>query len=101
MARKLREIAAARSGDKGNTSNICLFVYDEVDWPLVHERVTADAVRAHFGELVTGSVERYELPRLCGLNFVLHGALDGGVTLSLRADPHGKSFQSLLLDMEI
>jgi hypothetical protein len=98
---KLREIAASRSGDKGDVSNICLFVYDPADYPLLVERVTADAVREHFGDLVRGEVTRYELPNVHGLNFVLEQALGGGVSMTLRADPHGKSFQSLVLDLEL
>jgi hypothetical protein len=98
---KLREIAYSRSGDKGDTSNICVFVYAESDYDLLCERLTAEAVRAHFGSLVRGAVTRYELPGVHGLNFVLTGALGGGVSMTLRADPHGKSFQSLLLDLEV
>lgn len=101
MGVRLRELAATRSGDKGDTSNICVFVYEPDDWPLVREMLTAEAVREHFGALVTGEVQRFELPQLHGLNFVLDGALDGGVSLSLRTDPHGKSYQSLLLDFEL
>lgn len=98
---KLREIAASRSGDKGDVSNICVFVYDEADYPLLVEHLTADRVRDHFGALVEGSVVRYELPRVHGLNFVLDRALGGGVSMTLRADPHGKAFQSLVLDIDL
>lgn len=98
---KLREIAASRSGDKGDVSNICVFVYDEADYPLLVEQVTAERVRDHFGALVEGTVTRYELPRVHGLNFVLDRALGGGVSMTLRSDPHGKSFQSLMLDLTL
>ena len=98
---KLREIAASRSGDKGDVSNICVFVYDEADYPLIVEQVTVERVREHFGALVEGSVVRYELPHVHGLNFVLDRALGGGVSMTLRADPHGKSFQSLVLDLTL
>lgn len=98
---KLREIACSRSGDKGNVSNICVFAYDEADYPRLVEKLTADVVRAHFGELVRGEVTRYELPKAHGLNFVLEEALDGGVSMTLRVDPHGKSYQSLILDIDI
>ena len=91
---KLREIAYSRSGDKGDVSNICVFVDDPADYPLLVERLTADRVRAHFGGLVEGDVVRYELPNVHGLNFVLDRALGGGVSMTLRVDPHGKSFQS-------
>lgn len=98
---KLREIAASRSGDKGDVSNICVFVYDPVHYPLLVEQLTADRVRQHFGDLVQGDVVRYELPLVHGLNFVLDRALGGGVSMTLRADPHGKSFQSLVLDIDL
>jgi len=97
----LRDIAHARSGDKGNTLNLALVAFRKEDYPLLLETVTAERVRQHFGELVSGTVTRYELPRLGALNFVLEGALDGGVTRSLRSDPHGKSLSSGLLAMEI
>jgi hypothetical protein len=98
---KLREIAYSRSGDKGDTSNICVFVYDPAHYDLLRERLTADVVRERFGALVRGEVTRYELPGAHGLNFVLTGALGGGVSMTLRADPHGKSYQSLVLDIEV
>jgi hypothetical protein len=98
---KLREIAYSRSGDKGDTSNICVFVYDPADYELLRDRLTAEAVRERFGPLVRGEVVRYEIPRSQGLNFVLTGALGGGVSMTLRADPHGKSYQSLILDIDI
>ncbi|UMG91204.1 hypothetical protein [Nocardioides sp. TF02-7] len=98
---RLREIAASRSGDKGDVSNICVFVYDEEDYPFLVERLTADVVRDHFGDLVRGKVTRYELPNVHGLNFVLEEALGGGVSMTLRSDPHGKSFQSLVLAIEL
>ena len=98
---KLREIAASRSGDKGDVSNICVFAYDPDDYPLLAGQLSADRVRRHFGDLVRGGVVRYELPLVHGLNFVLDRALDGGVSMTLRADPHGKSFQSLILDIDL
>ena len=98
---KLREIAASRSGDKGDVSNICVFVYDPVHYPLLVEQLTAARVREHFGSLVEGDVVRYELPLVHGLNFVLDRALGGGVSMTLRADPHGKAYQSLVLDLDV
>jgi hypothetical protein len=98
---KLREIAASRSGDKGDVSNICVFAYDPGDYPLLVEQLTVERVRQHFGSLVEGDVVRYELPLVHGLNFVLDRALGGGVSMTLRADPHGKSFQSLVLDIDL
>lgn len=97
----LREVAYARSGDKGDTSNICVFVHDAADYPMLVQRLTAERVKDHFAGLVRGEVVRYELPRVHGLNFVLFQALDGGVSATLRIDPHGKSFQSLALAMDV
>tara|TARA_Y100000590_G_C14979727_1_gene735771 strand:- start:145 stop:453 length:309 start_codon:yes stop_codon:yes gene_type:complete len=98
---KLREIAYSRSGDKGDISNVCLFVYDDADWDVLREQVTVEKVRDLFGPLVKGNIVRYELPGTKGLNFVMTEALAGGVSRSLRADPHGKAFQSLILDLEV
>ncbi|WP_417620271.1 hypothetical protein [Parasphingorhabdus sp.] len=98
---KLREIAFSRSGDKGDICNVCVFPYNEDDYTLLRSKLTAKAVRDAYGSLVSRSVTRYEMPGTKGLNFVLDGALGGGVSLSLRADPHGKSMQSLILDIDI
>jgi len=98
---KLREIAYSRSGDKGDISNVCLFVYDDANWDVLREQVTVEKVRDLFGPLVKGEIVRYELPGTKGLNFVMTEALAGGVSRSLRADPHGKAYQSLILDLEV
>jgi hypothetical protein len=98
---KLRDIAHSRTGDKGNTSNISVIVYDERNYPLIERFVTAERVKAHFAEMVRGEVQRYELPQLGALNFVLKGALGGGVTRSLALDAHGKSLSSALLDLDL
>ena len=98
---RLRDIAHSRTGDKGDTSVISLIAYDERDFPLLRAQATAERVRAHFSGIGTGEVRRYELPSIGALNFVLEGALGGGVTRSLALDAHGKSLSSLLLDMEI
>ena len=98
---KLRDIAHSRTGDKGDICNISVIAYRAEDYALLCETVTAARVRAHFDGLVQGEVLRHELPRLAALNFVLHGALGGGVTRSLRLDAHGKSLSSRLLDLEI
>ena len=97
----LREIAHARTGDKGDTCSISLIVFDRRDYPLVVERVTPDRVRAHFAGIVQGAITRFELPHLGAMNFVMTGALRGGVTRSLALDAHGKSLSSLLLNLEI
>ncbi|MBV8093004.1 MAG: hypothetical protein JO212_05825 [Acetobacteraceae bacterium] len=98
---KLRELAHARTGDKGDTSQISVIAFDPGDYAYLAEHVTADRVRAHFGEIVQGKVLRYELPGLGALNFVLEGALAGGVTRSLSLDAHGKCLSSVLLEMEV
>lgn len=98
---RLRKIAHARSGDKGDIVNIAVIAYKAQDYGLIRDQMTVDRVRAHFRGMVMGNIERYELPQLLALNFVMHGALDGGVTKSLRLDPHGKCLSSYILDMEI
>src|ERR1700692_842112 len=98
---KLREIAHSRIGDKGTTPNISVIAYDEKHYPLLLEQVTSTRVRAHFAGVVEGEVVRYELPDIAALNFVMTGALGGGVTRSLALDAHGQSLSSALLDLEI
>ena len=98
---KLRTLAHSRSGDKGAITNLSLIVFDERQYPRLARAVTADRVRAHFAGLFDGKVIRYELPRLGALNFVLYGRVGGGVTSTQALDPHGKSFSSALLEMEI
>lgn len=98
---KLREIAHARSGDKDDTLIISLIPYDEKDYNLLKERITERIVLDHFSDIVKGEVIRYELDNIKAFNFVFYGALNGGVTQSLRLDAHGKTFSSKLLDLEI
>lgn len=97
----LRDIAHARAGDKGNISNISVIAYDPADYALLERLLTADRVRQHLRALVHGEVQRYTLPGLGALNFVLHDALAGGVTRSLALDAHGKTLSSALLALEI
>lgn len=97
----LARLAHARSGDKGNSANVGLVAYEAEVYPLLVEQVTAEAVKAHFGPLVEGRVERFELPNLHALNFMLYGALDGGGTVSLRTDAQGKVLSTALLRMEV
>jgi len=97
----LREIAHTRSGDKGDTSNISVIAFDSTNYEILQREVTGDRVKAALGGMVQGDVERYELPQLGALNFVLHRALAGGVTRSLALDMHGKCLGSLLLSMQI
>jgi hypothetical protein len=98
---KLRTLAHSRTGDKGNTSNISVIAYRDEDYPFLCENLTAERVKQHFREIVTGDVIRYELPSISALNFVLKGALGGGVTRSLALDAHGKGLSSALLDLEL
>jgi len=97
----LGKIAHTRSGDKGDTSNIGVIVYDLKDYPLLVNELTAERVKAFFGDLVKGKVERFELPNLGALNFLLHEALGGGGTVALRIDPQGKTLGAALLRVEI
>lgn len=101
MRVQLREVAFARSGDKGDTANIGLIAYDEDIYPVLREKVTADRVRKHFRGVCRGEVERFELPNLWALNFLLHRSLGGGGTVSLMLDAQGKTFSTALLRMEI
>jgi len=95
----LRDIAHARSGDKGNRSTLSVISYDAKHYPLLEKLLTSERVKAHYQEIVQGSVERYCLPQLGALNFVLNDSLGGGVTRSLALDAHGKCLASGLLCM--
>ena len=97
----LSRIAHGRSGDKGDTSNIGIIAYDERHYAMLVREVTPERVKAHFGSLIEGRVERVELPNLGALNFLCYGALGGGGTLSLRIDAQGKTMAAGLLGMEI
>ena len=101
MKVSLLKLAHARSGDKGDTANVGLIALKDEYYPLLVEHVTAEAVKQHFGPMVKGDVERFELPNLGALNFLLHGALGGGGTLSLMTDAQGKTFSTALLRMNI
>ncbi len=98
---QLRDVAQARSGDKGDLANVALFAPTEALYRAFLREVTPERVRAHYGRFVSGGVDRYEVPNVRALNFVLHQALDGGAARSLRSDPLGKSYGSLILRMEI
>lgn len=98
---KLYELAHARTGDKGDISVISLIPYLAEDYDFLKETVTAQRVREYFHEIVRGEVTRYELPELHAFNFVLRGALGGGVTRSLAVDMHGKTLGFALLEMEV
>ncbi len=98
---RLLELAHARSGDKGDTANVGLIALKAEYYPLLQQQVTAARVARHFRGVIKGGVERFELPNLGALNFLLHGALGGGGTLSLKTDAQGKVFSTALLRMEI
>ena len=97
----LRDIAYARAGDKGNRSTLSVIANDIKDFPIIERAVTAERVKQHYAGIVKGDVDRYVLPQLGALNFVLHDALGGGVTRSLCLDAHGKCLGSAILSMEI
>lgn len=97
----LGEIAHTRAGDKGDTLNISVIAYRAEDYALLAKHVTAERVKEHFRGVALGDVQRFELPRIGALNFVLRRALGGGVTRSLALDAHGKSLASALLSLEL
>jgi hypothetical protein len=101
MSIRVYDIAHARAGDKGNTSNISVTAYNQEGWAVIQRELTPELVLAHFAHLTPGPVRRYELPRLLALNFVLENALGGGVTRSLAIDPHGKSLSALMLTISL
>lgn len=101
MKIELTKIAHARSGDKGDTANVGVIALKDEYYPLLVREVTAEKVKRHFGEMVKGEVERFELPNLNALNFLLHESLGGGGTLSLMTDAQGKTFSTALLRMNI
>jgi hypothetical protein len=101
MKIELLKIAHARSGDKGDTANVGVIALQDRFYPLLVREVTAEKVKKHFGEMVKGEVERFELPNLGALNFLLHESLGGGGTLSLMTDAQGKTFSTALLRLKI
>lgn len=98
---RLRDIAHARTGDKGDTSQICVFARRPGDFPLLERELTVERVASHLGALRPHRIDRYVLPNLEAVNFVLHSTLRGGVTRSLALDAHGKTLGAQLLDMEM
>ncbi len=95
------DLAHARAGDKGNTSNIAVVAYDAAGWELLRGELTSERVLAVYGHVARGPVRRYELPQLRALNFVIENALAGGVTRSLAQDMHGKSLSTLMLTIDL
>jgi hypothetical protein len=99
MKVRLLDIAHARSGDKGDTANVGVIAMRPEWYPLINRELTRDRVTRHFEGMITGDVDRFELPNLHALNFLLHGALGGGGTLSLKTDAQGKVYSTALLRM--
>ncbi len=101
MKVRLSKLAHARSGDKGDAANCGVIAYREEWYPVLRDVLTAERVREHFAGICHGPVDRYELPNLWALNFVLHNTLGGGGTVSLKLDAQGKTIASAMLMMEI
>ena len=98
---RVYDLAHGRAGDKGDTSNISVIAYDEAGWEVLRGQLTSERVMRAFAHLAKGPVRRYVLPKLRALNFVIEGALGGGVTRSLAQDAHGKSLSSLMMTIEL
>ena len=98
---RVADLAHGRSGDKGDVCNVGIVAYDDAGYAILRRALTAERVKAHFGDLVKGAVQRYEMPGIRALNFVLAGALDGGGTMSLRSDHLGKVMYAWLLRLEV
>ncbi len=101
MKKQLLEIAHGRSGDKGDAANIGIIAYDDKGYEVIKKELTVDRVKKHFEGICFGDVERYELPNLRALNFLLHNTLGGGGTVSLKHDAQGKTLAAALLRIEI
>ena len=101
MKIKLIDIAHGRSGDKGDAANIGIIAYDDKGYEIINKHLTAEKVKKHFAGICKGNVERYELPNIRALNFMLHNTLGGGGTVSLKHDAQGKTLAAALLRMEL
>lgn len=101
MAKRVYDLAHARSGDKGNTLNVAVIAYDEACWGILRRELTEERVMGAYAHLGADTVTRYEVESLKALNFVIRNVLAGGVTRSLRLDPHGKSLSALVLGIEL
>ncbi|MCY7370992.1 MAG: hypothetical protein LH479_09020 [Polaromonas sp.] len=98
---KVRDLALARSGDKGNRATLSVIAYDLADYPRLERALSAERVALHYAGVVNGAVQRFTLPELGALHFVLHDALGGGVTCSLALDAHGKTLSAAMLDISL
>jgi hypothetical protein len=101
MKLRVYDLAHCRAGDKGNTSNISVICYDEKDYDFLQRVLTPERVLAGFKSIAGGPVRRYELPNLKAFNFVIENALNGGVTISIAQDVHGKSLSNVMLGIEL
>ncbi|MCX8009541.1 MAG: hypothetical protein N3A61_00165 [Ignavibacteria bacterium] len=101
MKIKLIDIAHGRSGDKGDAANICIIAYDDKGYAIIKKYLTVEKVKKHFEGICFGEVERFELPNIRALNFLLHNTLGGGGTVSLKHDAQGKTLAAALLRMEL
>lgn len=101
MKIRLLDIAHGRSGDKGDAANVGIIAYDEKGYEIIRKYLTTERVKKHFEGICLGEVERYELPNLKALNFLLHNTLGGGGTVSLKLDAQGKTLAAALLRMEL
>lgn len=101
MTRTVRDIAHARAGDKGNTSNVCVWAFRPEDYQLLKTALTPERIKAAYPQLIRGEVQRYVMEHLHGLNIVMKDALEGGVNSSLNLDAHGKSWSFLILAMPV
>ena len=101
MKIKLIDIAHARSGDKGDAGNVGVIAYDEKGYEIIKKHLTAERVKKHFEGICFGNVERYEMPNIRAINFLLHNTLGGGGTVSLKHDAQGKILASAMLRMEL
>jgi hypothetical protein len=101
MKIQLVKIAHARSGDKGDTANVGVIALEEQYYEIIKEQVTVERVKEHYGDMVKGEVERFEMPNIGALNFLLHHALGGGGTETLKHDAQGKTYSTSMLRMMI
>ena len=101
MKIQLRQIAHGRSGDKGDAANIGIIAFDDKGYDIISKHLTAEKVKKHFAGICRGKVERYEMPNIRALNFLLHNTLGGGGTVSLKHDAQGKTLAAALLRMEL
>ena len=98
---KLREVAHARSGEKGNATNVSVIAFDEKDYPMLRDQVTVERVTRLYGAVTKGRISRYEVPSIGALNFVLNDVLEGGRSRTLAFDESGKALSSLMLTMDV